>query len=70
MGLGLQLDPLFFELSRRQKKMGKYGQIFRSKHSLFIKSLEMSIFVARSFVPAQDKPVPVVLVAGPMYQLV
>ena len=68
LGVGLQLDPCFFEAFRYRKDDDLYDQHFRSKKSLSISSIGTSVFVARSFVLAQDNPVPVVLIAGPMYK--
>ena len=68
LGLGLQLDPCFFEPLRWRDDENRCTQHFRSKNTLFINSIGTSVFVARSFVLAQNNPVPVVLIAGPMHE--
>ena len=68
LGVGLQLDPCFFEAFRYRKDDGLRDQHYRSKKSLSISSIGTSVFVAHSFVLARDNPVPVVLIAGPMYK--
>ncbi|KAK0517372.1 hypothetical protein JMJ35_000527 [Cladonia borealis] len=66
LGVGLQLDPCFFEALRWREDETRYTHHFQSKNSLCVRSIGTSVFVARSFVLAQDSPVPVVLIAGPM----
>ena len=68
LGVGLQLDPSFFETFRYQQNENIYIPSYRSKYSLSIGSLRTSVSVARSFALAQDNPVPVVLIAGPMHR--
>ena len=68
LGVGLQLDPCFFEALRWREHMTKFDHYLRSKNVLCISSIGTSVFVARSFVLAQDQPVPVVLIAGPMHE--
>lgn len=67
LGVGLQLDPCFFEALRWREDVTK-PEHFRSKNVLCIRSMGTSVFVARSFVLARHNPVPVVLIAGPMHQ--
>ena len=67
LGVGLELDPCFFEALRWREEETCFTETFRSKHGLRIGSIGTSVFVARSFVLAQRIPVPVVLIAGPMH---
>lgn len=67
LGVGLELDPIFFETLRWREEESFVTETFRSKLGLRIDSIGTSVFVARSFVLAQHVPVPVVLIAGPMY---
>ena len=66
LGVGLQLDPCFFEALWWREDETRFIQHFRSRNSLCVRSIGTSVVVARSFVLAQDNPVPVVLIAGPM----
>ena len=68
LGVGLQLDPCFFEALRWVEDETRFTHHFRSKNILSIRSIGTSVFVARRFVLAQDNPVPVVLIAGPMHE--
>lgn len=70
LGVGLQLDHSFFETFRYGTYEDHSGPHYRSKNSLSIRSLRTNVFVARSFVLAQDNPVPVVLIAGHIDQSV
>ena len=67
LGVGLRLDPCFFEALRWREDETQISHHFRSKNILSISSIGTSVFVARSFVLAQNNPVPVVLIAGPMH---
>ena len=67
LGVGLELDPCFFKALRWEKAHTSPRQKFGSKRSLCIDSIGTSVFVAPSFVLAHRRPVPVVLIAGPMY---
>lgn len=66
LGVGLRLDPWFFEALRWREDETRYSQYFRSRNSLCVRSIGTSVFVARSFVLAQANAVPIVLIAGPM----
>ena len=68
LGVGLQLDPCLFEVLRWREDETRFTHHFRSKNILSIRSIGTSVFVARRFVLAQDNPVPVVLIAGPMHE--
>ena len=67
LGVGLELDPCFFEALRWREEESFFTETFRSKNGLRIDSIGTSVFVAPSFVLAQHVPVPVVLIAGPMH---
>ena len=67
LGVGLELDPCFFEALRWREAKTCFTEPFQSKYGLRIGSIGTSVFVARSFVLAQNDPVPVVLIAGPMH---
>ena len=69
LGVGLQLEPCFFEALRwREDHHTRSTQRGRSKNILCIRSIGTSVFVARNFALAQDNPVPIVLIAGPMHE--
>ena len=68
LGVGLKLDPCFFEPLRWREDVTTDILHFRSKNSLCVKSIGTGVFVAPSFALAQDNPVPVVLIAGPLYE--
>ena len=67
LGVGLELDPWFFETLRWNEGESLFAETFRSKAGLRIDSIGTSVFIARSFVLSQHVPVPVVLIAGPMH---
>ena len=68
LGLGLRLDPCFFEALSWPEDGTEINLQFLSKNILCMGSIGTSVFVARSFELAQDNPVPVVLIAGPMHE--
>ena len=68
LGVGLQLDPCFFEALRWREDHTSFSPHFRSKNILCIRSIGTSVFVARNFVLAKDNPVPVVFIVGPMHE--
>ena len=68
LGVGLQLNPSFINSVGYRQYEKKYFPFYQLKNSLSIGSLRTSVSVARSFVLAQDNPVPVVLIAGPMHK--
>ena len=68
LGVGLELDPCFFKALRWEEAHTSPRQKVGSKRSLCIDSIGTSVFVAPSFVLAHRRPVPVVLIAGPMYR--
>ena len=70
LGVGLLLDPCFFEALWCREDETQISHQFRSKNILCMRSIGTSVFVAHSFVLAQDNPVPVVLIAGPMHEVV
>ena len=69
LGVGLRLDPCFFEAWRRRDET-RISHHLRSKNILCMRSIGTSAFVAHSFVLAQDNPVPVVLIGGSMHQTI
>ena len=70
LGVGLRLDPCFFEALRWRKDENEISRQFLSKNILCMGSIGTSVSVARSFELAQGNPVPVVLIAGPMLEKV
>ena len=68
LGVGLLLDPCFFEALRWREDETELSPYFRSKNVLCMGTIGMSVSLAPKFVLAQDDPVPVVLIAGPLLQ--
>lgn len=65
LGLGLQLEPCFFEPLRRRNP-DQYAR-YRSTNNFYVDSIGISVHVARKFLLTRNDPVPVILVAGPLH---